>query len=92
MVLCLVHDHHNIIRWLVIYHQFAIPIINSATRRIIDFLEESITIGILFEVIAEQLNREEPNDIDQHNRQSYTTYNITPIFKSIIFHLMKQYL
>ena len=52
MAFCLVHDNHNIIRRLVINHQFAISIVNSATRRIIDFLEKSITIGILLEVIA----------------------------------------
>ena len=51
----LVHDYHHVIGWLIVHQQFSVTVGDNTTGRILDTLQESIAVGILLEVVAQQL-------------------------------------
>ena len=59
---------------------------DSATRGIFDFLEKGITICVFLIVVAEQLKREEADEIDCNNEYSHPTDNQSPFVEFEIFH------
>ena len=85
-VLLLVHHHHQVVRRLVIYHQLAISVVDSATRRVLYLLEEGITVGIFLIVVAHNLERKETYHIDDDNSYRHTTYHKPTLIKIIIYH------
>ena len=60
---------------------------DGTTGRIFYLLEEGIGVGTLFIVIARNLEREQADDVDNHDQDSHTTDHIMPIFKIGILHL-----
>jgi hypothetical protein len=55
----LCHDDHHVIGRLVIDEQLAVAVGDGASGRILDAFKESVRVGTNFEVLAEQLQREE---------------------------------
>ena len=84
-----IHHHHDIISRLVIHQQFTSSVENGTTRGIFDFLEEGIRIGTLLIVVARNLKHEEADGIDNHYQDGYTSYDETPVRKTIIFHFAR---
>ena len=79
MVLSLVHHHHNIIGWLVIYQQLAITVVDTSTRGVLNLLQEGVRVGTLLVVVTGNLEHEETDDVDYHDEQCHTTNHIMPV-------------
>ena len=86
MVLCLVHHYHDIVCRLVINEQFTFTVVDNATRRIFNLLEEGIGVGILLVVVAHNLEGKEANDIDDNDTNSHSADYIAPIIDIIVVH------
>ncbi len=58
-----VHHYHNIIRRLVVDEQVAVAVVNQAARGIQYFFAEGVRVGILFIVVAKQLQGEKAHKV-----------------------------
>ena len=72
-----VHNNHDVVSRLIVNQQLAVAVIDDATRRVLHFLEKSVTIGIALVVIAQQLKRKEPHDVHQYHRNGHPGYDKT---------------
>ena len=61
------HHHHNIIRGFVIYKQAPLAIGHQTARGVYNFLSEGIGVGTFLVVVAEHLQREQADDINENN-------------------------
>ena len=86
--LFLVHHHHNVVGRLVVDKQLAVAVVDDATRGILHLLEKGVAVGTLPVVVAHHLEREQPDDVDGHNRDSYTTDDKASFFEIIVFHFL----
>ena len=80
----LVHHHHQVVTVLVIDHQFSVAVGNDATGGELDFLEESVRVGVLLVVVAHNLERKQPDDVNHHNGNSHTAYDVSPVLQFIV--------
>ena len=62
------------------------PVADCATRGIFYLLEKGVTVGVFLIVVAEQLKREEADEIDCNNEYSHPTDNQSPFVEFEIFH------
>ncbi len=81
-----VHDHHNVVGWLVEDKQFAVAVAYDTARRKLNALEKSIGIGTLAIVVADQLEHEKAHDVDRDDQGRHASDDITPVVKIEIFH------
>ena len=65
--LLFLHHHHYVIGRLIVHQQFAVAVDYGTTGREKDMFEESIAVGILLEILAKQLQGEEPEDICEYD-------------------------
>ena len=86
--LLLLHHHHQVVRRLVIHQQLSVSIVDGTTRRELYLLQEGVTVGILLVILAHNLEREEPDDVDYHDNYRHTTNHITALLKIVIYHTL----
>ena len=86
--LLLLHHHHQVVGRLVIHHQLSVSIVDGTTRRELYLLQEGVTVGILLVILAHNLEREEPDDVDNHDSYRHTTNHITALLKIVIYHTL----
>ena len=84
----LVHDHHQIVRRLIIHQQLTITVVNGTTSRKLNTLQEGITVGILLVVVAHNLKRKQTNHVNDHNSYGHSTDNESTFFKIVIQHTL----
>ena len=53
----------------------SIAVINRTARRILDFIEESVTICVLLVSISHDLQHKKTHDINDNNHNCYPTYH-----------------
>ena len=82
----LVHHHHDIIRRLIVDHQFAVSVKDGSTRGILYLFQKGVRVGTLLIVIARYLEHEQTDDIDDHYQDSHPTNHIAPVLKIVVFH------
>jgi len=74
-ILDFLRNNRNVVCRLIEYQQFPGPVVNRSTRRILDFIQKSITVSILLIVICCDLQYEKPYQINQDNRQGNASDN-----------------
>ena len=86
--LCFVHHDHNVVSRLIVHEQSAVAVVDGTTRRVFDFLEEGVGVGVLLVVVAKQLQREETHDVDNDNSRCHESDYVAPFLKVIIAHFL----
>ena len=76
-----VHHYHNIIGRLVVDEQFAVAVENQAARGVKYFFAESVGVGILLIVVAEQLQGEEAHKVHDDDTDGNAADNELSIFQ-----------
>ena len=82
--LLLPHDDHHVVGRLVIDKQLAVAVGDGTAGGVLYALEESIRVGTCLEVLAEQLQREEPYQIDKDNGYGSTADDVFALLKLVI--------
>ena len=82
--LLLVHDDHHIVGRLIVDEQFAVAVGDCASGRILNALEESVGVGALLEVLAQQLQREKPQQINKNDDNCSATNHVFALCKLVI--------
>ena len=80
----LLHHHHNIIRGFVIYKQAPLAIGHKTARGVYNFLTEGIGVGTLLVVVAEHLQREQADDINENNADGYASDDEFTIVEGVV--------
>ena len=84
----LVHHHHDIVRRLVVHEQTSVAVVDGSARRIFNLLEKGVRVGVLLVVVAQQLQRKEPHDVDNDNCRCHESDDVAPFLEIIIAHFL----
>ena len=80
----LCHDDHHVVSRLVIDEQLAVAVGDGASGRILDAFKECVRVGTNFEVLAEQLQREESEQINKDDDYCSTANDVFALRKLVI--------
>ena len=85
--LLLRHHDHNIVRGLVVDQQFTVTVGDYTARGILHFLKESVGIGVFLIIVAHDLQRKKPENIDNHDARRHRSYHILTLLQIVVRHI-----
>ena len=78
------HHHHDVIGRLVVDEQLAVAVHDGATGRKLHPLEKGIRVGILFEILAHELQEKQPCNIHKDDDGGNAANHILALLQLIV--------